>query len=111
MIGDALLGRTALSDVTQAGSPVHFGWGFQTGIMDIFPVYSVVGVAGRLLRIFRDLLKSGGLHPFEGPINDNEGNLRIEGGVAPTLMEIQEMDWLAYSVRELDAEKENQKNS
>ncbi|MDR0818751.1 MAG: BMP family ABC transporter substrate-binding protein [Oscillospiraceae bacterium] len=109
MIGDALLGRMNLSDVTQAGSPVHFGWGFQTGIMDIFPVYSVVGVAGRLLRIFRDLLKSGGLHPFEGPINDNEGNLRIEGGVTPTLMEIQEMDWLAYSVRQLNSEKENQK--
>ncbi|MDR2530316.1 MAG: BMP family ABC transporter substrate-binding protein [Oscillospiraceae bacterium] len=102
MIGDALLGRLHLSDVTRVGSPVHFGWGFQTGIMDIFPVNSVLGVTGRLLRIFRDLLKSGGLHPFEGPIADDLGIQRVEDGVVPTLMEIQEMDWLAYSVRMLN---------
>ncbi|MDR2606346.1 MAG: BMP family ABC transporter substrate-binding protein, partial [Oscillospiraceae bacterium] len=102
MISDALLGRTALTGGGKDNSPVHFGWGFQTGIMDIFPVYSVVGVAGRLLRVFRDLLKSGGLHPFEGPVFDNEGNLRIGADDIPTLMEIQEMSWYAYSVRGLN---------
>jgi len=99
MIGDALLGRTALSGGAKDNSPVHFGWGFQTGIMDIFPVYSAVGVAGRLLRVFRELLKNGGLHPFEGPIYDNQGNLRVDWGDIPTLMEIQEMSWYTYSIR------------
>jgi hypothetical protein len=101
-IGDALQGRASLASGTKGGDPVHFGWGFQTGIMDIFPVYSVVGVAGRLLRIFRDQLKSGALHPFEGPIRDNHGVMRVADGEVPALMQIQEMDWLTYSIEQLN---------
>jgi basic membrane lipoprotein Med (substrate-binding protein (PBP1-ABC) superfamily) len=100
MISDALLGRIGLTGGA-GGVPVHYGWGFQTGVMDIFPVYGAIGVAGRLLNIFRDIMKSGSIHPFEGPVTDIDGNLRIDWGAVPTLMEIQEMDWLVYSIEKI----------
>jgi hypothetical protein len=34
---------------------------------------------------------------------DNEGNLRIESGKIPQLIEIQRINWLESSVRELNA--------
>ncbi|MDR2359837.1 MAG: BMP family ABC transporter substrate-binding protein [Oscillospiraceae bacterium] len=100
MINDALLGRIGLTGGV-GGVPVHYGWGFQTGVMDIFPVYGAIGVAGRLLNIFRDIMKIGSIHPFEGPVTDVNGNLRIDWGEVPTLMEIQEMDWLVYSIEKI----------
>ncbi|MDR0937014.1 MAG: BMP family ABC transporter substrate-binding protein [Oscillospiraceae bacterium] len=95
VISDYLGGRFGL---LKGNSPIHFGWGFQTGIMDLLTDPERLGVTSRLLRIFRDLLKAGGLHPFEGPISDNNGVRRIDYNVSPTLQEIQEMTWYAFSV-------------
>jgi basic membrane lipoprotein Med (substrate-binding protein (PBP1-ABC) superfamily) len=93
VISDAIIGKSSLLIGHMEGNPIHFGWGLSTGVMDIFPVNSVIGVAGRLLRIFRDLIKENRINPFEGPIYDNQGNMRIDWNYVPTLMEIQEMDW------------------
>ncbi|MDR0858478.1 MAG: BMP family ABC transporter substrate-binding protein [Oscillospiraceae bacterium] len=95
VIGDFLGGHFGL---LKGNSPIHFGWGFQTGIMDLLTEPEKLGVTSRLLRIFRDLLKSGGMHPFEGPISDNQGVRRIDYNASPSLQEIQEMNWYAYSV-------------
>ena len=42
------------------------------------------------------------LTPFEGPVWDREGKLRIEHGVVPPLLELQRMHWLESSVEELN---------
>lgn len=98
VLNDAILGKSSLLDGHMEGNPIHFGWGLSTGIMDIYPVDSVIGVAGRLLNIFRDLIRENRINPFEGPIYDNNGALRIDEGYAPTLMEIQEMNWYESSI-------------
>mgnify|MGYP004524838077 FL=1 len=104
VINDAIQGRTRLLESRNIdGNPIHFGWGMSTGVMDVLPVNFVVGRnAVRLLDIFRGLINNTNFNPFEGPVYDNSGRLRIEKGVAPSLMEIQEIAWFESSVRELN---------
>lgn len=102
VLNDAILGKSSLLNGHAEGNPIHFGWGLSTGIMDIYPVDSAIGVAGRLLNIFRDLVRKNRINPFEGPVYDNNGALRIEEGYVPTLMEIQEMNWYESSIINLN---------
>ena len=104
VIGDAIEGRTALLEGRHlSGNPIHFGWGMSTGIMDVYPVNAAIGErAGRLLDIFRDLVREGRVHPFEGPVWDDKGILRIEHGVVPSLLDVQRMTWQESSVTELN---------
>jgi len=107
VIGDAIEGRTALLEGRHLnGNPIHFGWGMSTGIMDIYPVYAAIGErAGRLLNIFRDLVREDRVHPFEGPVWDDQGILRIDHNVIPPLQELQRMTWQESSVTELNPQK------
>ncbi len=98
VISDAIVGKSSLLGGHIEGNPIHFGWGLSTGVMDIFPVNSVIGVAGRLLRIFRDLIKENQINPFEGPIFDNLGTMRIDWNYVPTLMEIQQINWYESAI-------------
>ena len=104
VIGDAIEGRTALLEGRHLnGNPIHFGWGMSTGIMDVYTVNTAIGErGGRLLDIFRELVREGRVHPFEGPVWDNAGSLRIEHGVIPSLLDVQRMTWLESSVMELN---------
>ncbi len=104
VIGDAIEGRTALLEGRHLnGNPIHFGWGMSTGIMDIYTVNAAIGErAGRLLDIFRDLVRENRLHPFEGPVWDDQGVLRIDHGVVPPLLELQRMTWQESAVTELN---------
>ncbi|MBR5701463.1 MAG: hypothetical protein IKX47_03275, partial [Oscillospiraceae bacterium] len=109
VISDAIEGRTALLESRHiGGNPIHFGWGMSTGIMDIYPVNNVIGErATRLVNIFRDLVREDRLAPFEGPVWDRDGVLRIDHGVQPPLLELQRMHWLESSVEELNPLPEN----
>lgn len=104
VIGDAIEGRTALLEGRHLnGNPIHFGWGLSTGIMDIYTVDAAIGErAERLLNIFRDLIREDRLNPFEGPVWDDQGVLRIDHGVVPALQDIQRMTWQESAVTELN---------
>lgn len=81
------------------GEAIHFGWGLNTGLVDVYGVDAFMGHnAMRLLEIFRGVVASGRVHPFYGPVFDQAGTLRIEEYHTPTLMEIQNMDWYAENV-------------
>lgn len=84
---------------TGADEAIHFGWGIDTGLVDVYGVDAFMGHnAMRLLGIFRKMVSTGQLHPFTGPVYDTHGNLRIEPYHTPTLAEIQGMDWYAEPV-------------
>ncbi len=85
-------------DETEA---VHFGWGLNTHLVEVYGVDAFMGHnATRLLHIFYSAVYSGRFHPFTGPIYDQEGNLRIEEFHSPTLTEIQNMRWVTDAVAE-----------
>ena len=53
----------------------------------------------RLVHWMRSLLVEGRLHPFTGPVTDNEGNLRITAGETPGFETISRMDWFVEGIR------------
>lgn len=78
---------------------IHFGWGVDTGMVDMLGVDAFMGQnALNLLRVFRMVVETGQLHPFTGPVFDNKGVMRIEPYDTPTLAEIQNMDWYASPI-------------
>ena len=52
----------------------------------------------RLLNIFKDLIATGKIHPFEGPLYDRDHNLILEKFSTLNLLEIQSMKWLHEAV-------------
>lgn len=101
LVGDSFKTKNSILDITRSGndSSVHFGWGLNTGILDVLGVDSFMGHnAIRLLNIFKDLISSGKIHPFEGPLFDKEHNMILEKYSTLNLLEIQSMKWLHEAV-------------
>ena len=103
IVGDSFTSKNSILDITRSGmdSSVHFGWGLNTGPLDVCGVDSFMGHnAIRLLNIFKELLSSGKIHPFEGPIYDNQRNMVLEKYETLNLLEIQNMEWLHEAIIE-----------
>ena len=95
--------KNSILDITRSGfdSSVHFGWGMNTGIVDVYGVDAFLGHnATRLMSIFRQLLISDEIRPFEGPLFDQAGELRLEKGDTMSLLEIESMTWRHEAVAE-----------
>jgi basic membrane lipoprotein Med (substrate-binding protein (PBP1-ABC) superfamily) len=103
IVGDSFNTKNSILDITRSGmdSSVHFGWGLNTGLLDVLGVDSFMGHnAIRLLNIFKGLVQSGQVHPFEGPLYDNHRNMVLEKYGTLNLLEIQNMTWLHEAVVE-----------
>lgn len=101
LVGDSFKTKNSILDITRSGndSSVHFGWGLNTGILDVLGVDSFMGHnAIRLLNIFKDLVATGKIHPFEGPLFDKDHNMILEKYSTLNLLEIQSMKWLHEAV-------------
>lgn len=101
LVGDSFKTKNSILDITRSGndSSVHFGWGLNTGILDVLGVDSFMGHnAIRLLNIFKDLIATGKIHPFEGPLYDRDHNMILEKYSTLNLLEIQSMKWLHEAV-------------
>lgn len=101
LVGDSFKTKNSILDITRSGndSSVHFGWGLNTGILDVLGVDSFMGHnAIRLLNIFKDLIATGKIHPFEGPLYDRNHNMILEKYSTLNLLEIQSMKWLHEAV-------------
>ena len=102
-VSDSFTTKNSILDITRSGmdSSVHFGWGINTGILDVLGVDSFMGHnAIRLLNIFKELLRTGKIHPFEGPLFDNQRNMILEKYGTLNLLEIQSMNWVHEAVIE-----------
>ena len=103
LIDDILQHRSSMLDVFKPDHDraLHFGWGIQTGILDVFGVDAFMGHnTMRLMRIFRQLVIDGAVHPFDGPIYDRDGVLRCEKHGTLSLLDVQTMDWYTDGVIE-----------
>ena len=103
LIEDILEHRSNVLDVFRPDHDraLHFGWGIQTGILDIFGVDAFMGHnTMRLMRIFRQLVIDGSVHPFDGPLYDQEGKLHCEKHGTLSLLDVQTMNWFAEGVIE-----------
>lgn len=104
MINDSFTTKNSILDITRSGgdSSVHFGWGLNTGIVDVLGVDAFMGHNSiRLMGIFRDLIVEGRIHPFEGPLVDNERNTRLEKSDTMGLLDIYGHQWYMENIIEV----------
>ena len=103
MVIDCFTTKSSILDISRTGedASIHFGWGMNTGIVDVYGVDAFLGHnATRLMSIFRQLLISDEIRPFEGPLFDQAGELRLEKGDTMSLLEIESMTWRHEAVAE-----------
>ena len=103
LVGDSFNTKNSILDITRSGmdSAIHFGWGLNTGLLDVLGVDSFMGHnAIRLLHIFKDLIQSEKIHAFEGPLFDDHRNNVLEKYETMNLLEIQNMTWKHEAVLE-----------
>ncbi len=104
LVGDSFTSKNSILDITRSGddSSIHFGWGLNTGMLDVFGVDAFMGHNSiRLMGIFRDLIVEGRVHPFEGPMVDRDRKLRLEIGDTMSLLETYGHQWVVESVVEV----------
>lgn len=78
---------------------LHFWWGMDSGIVDIF--YSLTHVPGetqKLVDFMRRMIIQDEFNPFMGPIYDQKGKLQIPEGSVASNDQIINMDWLVEGV-------------
>lgn len=104
IVGDSFNTKNSILDVTRSGgdSSVHFGWGLNTGIIDVFGVDAFMGHnAMRLMGIFRDLIVEGRVHPFEGPLVDRDRVMHLDKEDTMSLLDIYGHRWFLESIVEV----------
>lgn len=104
IVSDCFTTKHSILDISRSGldSTVHFGWGIETGMLDVYGVDAFMGHnAAKLMKIFRNLILNGMVHPFEGPLFDRDLKVRVEKDDVPTLLEIQNMNWFLDSIVEV----------
>ncbi len=74
-------------------------WGMKEGMIDIAPLNSVVPAeaAARVEEAKKQII-DGSMHPFQGPINDQDGKEAVAAGAVMTDDELSKMEWYVEGV-------------
>ena len=89
---------STLNSTSEAGQSINYWWGLSVGAVDVSCGASLPAETRRLFSFVRGRIADGSFHPFEGPVYDQSGTLRIAPGEIPTPERILHMDWLADNV-------------
>ena len=87
-----------LNSTSEAGKTINYWWGLSAGVVDIRIDPRVPAETARLVNLLRTEIMDGRFRPFDGPICDQNGALRIPEGKILTPHEILQMDWLVENV-------------
>lgn len=77
---------------------INYWWGLASGAVQVSCSDTVPARTRRLASLMRSRMANGQLTPFEGPIYDQAGELRIRPGEVLTPSQIVQMDWLVSNV-------------
>ena len=81
-----------------AGRALSYYMGMSSEAIDLICSQRVPVHVRRLAELLHERIRSNAFLPFLGPITDQEGNVRVEEGVALTPQEIISMDYLAGNI-------------
>ena len=85
--------------------PENFWGGLRSGTVDFTVNPEIVPYKTRqMISLMRENLINRQIHPFEGPVYDNSGKLRIPEGNQANLKDIRKMNWLCEGVDDLSGE-------
>ena len=87
-----------LNSTSESGQTINYWWGLKTGVVDVRLGERVPAETARLVRFLRQEIADGSFRPFDGPVYDQSGALRIHEGELLTPLQILQMDWLVQNV-------------
>jgi basic membrane lipoprotein Med (substrate-binding protein (PBP1-ABC) superfamily) len=87
-----------LNAATDAGHAINYWWGLSSGVIDIKYNHAVPPQTAKLVELLRGSIMDGSFLPFEGPVYDHHGRLRIQPDQTLMPDEIIQMDWLVSNV-------------
>jgi basic membrane lipoprotein Med (substrate-binding protein (PBP1-ABC) superfamily) len=87
-----------LNSTTDAGHAINYWWGLSSGVIDVTYDHAVPPQTVRLVELLRDNISDGSFLPFEGPVYDHHGRLRIGQHQHLSPSEIIQMNWLSSNV-------------
>jgi len=74
--------------------------GIQAGMVSLAPINPVVpGDVVALVDKNEEAIRSGRFHPFQGPVKDQDGKVRIAAGTTISDADLQKMDWYVQGVQ------------
>jgi hypothetical protein len=88
----------SLNSTSEAGQSINYWWGLKAGVVDVRLGQNVPAETARLVRLLRESMIAGSFQPFDGPVYDQNGELRIAEGEKLTPHQIMMMDWLVENV-------------
>ena len=87
-----------LKSTSDAGQTINYWWGLSSGVVDVRLGDKVPAETARLVKLLRESIMAGTFRPFDGPIYDQKGELRIAEGEILSPHQILVMDWLVENV-------------
>ena len=87
-----------LKSTSDAGQTINYWWGLSSGVVDVRLGEKVPAETARLVKLLRESIMAGTFRPFDGPIYDQKGELRIAEGEILSPHQILVMDWLVENV-------------
>ena len=87
-----------LNSTSESGQTINYWWGLSTGVVDVRLGERVPAETARLVKLLRQEIVDGRFRPFDGPVYDQHGELRIQEGEVLTPPQILQMDWLVENV-------------
>jgi basic membrane lipoprotein Med (substrate-binding protein (PBP1-ABC) superfamily) len=87
-----------LNATTDAGHAINYWWGLSSGVLDMKYNHAVPPQTAKLVELLRANIMDGSFQPFEGPIYDHHGRLRVKPDQTLLPDEIIRMNWLASNV-------------
>jgi len=74
--------------------------GIKAGMVSLAPINPIVpGDVVALVEKNEEAIRSGSFHPFQGPVKDQEGKVRIAAGTTISDADLQKMDWYVQGVQ------------
>ncbi len=74
--------------------------GIKAGMVSLAPINPVVpGDLVALVEKNEEAIRSGSFHPFQGPVKDQAGEVRIAAGTTISDADLQKMDWYVQGVQ------------
>ena len=87
-----------LNSTSESGQTINYWWGLSAGVVDVRLGDRVPPETARLVRFLRQSIAEGSFGPFDGPVYDQSGALRIQAGEVLSPLQILQMDWLVQNV-------------
>ena len=87
-----------LNSTSEAGQTINYWWGLASGAVDVSLGRALPPQTLRLVNHLRQDIIGGWFRPFDGPVYDQGGTLRIAEGEILTPEQILQMDWLVDNV-------------